>query len=42
MIPESIYKDNLVLAERVRNIPGCVVECGVWRGGMIAGIALID
>lgn len=30
---------NLAIAERVRDVPGCVVECGVWRGGMIAGLA---
>ncbi len=39
MIPFPAYENNLRLAERVRHIPGCVVECGVWRGGMIAGIA---
>lgn len=39
MIPEATYLRNLRLAERVRDVPGCIVECGVWRGGMIAGIA---
>ena len=39
MIPEATYVRNLRLAERVRDVPGCIVECGVWRGGMIAGIA---
>jgi O-methyltransferase len=39
MIPDWVYRDNLVLAEKVLHIPGCVVECGVWKGGMIAGIA---
>ncbi len=39
MIPEATYMRNLRLAERVRDVPGCIVECGVWRGGMIAGIA---
>jgi O-methyltransferase len=39
MVPENSYIRNLVLAEKVRNVEGCVVECGVWRGGMIAGIA---
>jgi O-methyltransferase len=35
------YINNLALAERVSAIPGCVVECGVWRGGMSAGLAKI-
>lgn len=38
MIPRGLYKENLSLARRV-TIPGDVVECGSWRGGMIAGIA---
>jgi len=39
MIRKSKYLGNLAVAERVRQVPGCIVECGVWRGGMIAGIA---
>lgn len=39
MIPEVLFMDNLKLAERVLDIPGAIVECGTWRGGMIAGIA---
>src|SRR5262245_20641872 len=39
MIPEGIFVQNLELAARVRKLPGTVVECGVWRGGMIAAIA---
>jgi O-methyltransferase len=39
MIPEATYVRNLLLAKRVRHVEGCVVECGVWRGGMIAGLA---
>ncbi len=38
MIPESIYLGNLDLCRKFA-VPGCIVECGVWRGGMIAGIA---
>jgi O-methyltransferase len=30
---------NLLVADRVRSVPGCVVECGVWKGGMIAALA---
>jgi O-methyltransferase len=39
MIPRARYLHNLGLAERARALDGAVVECGVWRGGMIAGIA---
>lgn len=39
MIPATTYVTNLFLAQQCRQVPGCVVECGVWRGGMIAGIA---
>jgi len=39
MIPELRYVRNLELASKYREIPGCIVECGVWRGGMSAGLA---
>ena len=39
MIPASTYAKNLMLVRGVRSVAGCVVECGTWRGGMIAGIA---
>jgi O-methyltransferase len=39
MIPPADYLLNLQLAETVKAVPGAVVECGVWKGGMIAGIA---
>ena len=38
MISRGLYKENLNLAQRVM-VEGDVVECGSWRGGMIAGIA---
>lgn len=39
MVPERLFRDNLKLAHEFRHVQGCVVECGVWRGGMIAGLA---
>lgn len=39
MIPPVTYIQNLRLVDHFRNIEGCVVECGTWRGGMIGGIA---
>ncbi|HKW64835.1 MAG TPA: TylF/MycF/NovP-related O-methyltransferase [Candidatus Acidoferrum sp.] len=39
MVPENVYIANLHLAGIVKTVPGDVVECGTWRGGMIAGIA---
>jgi O-methyltransferase len=43
MVPPESYIDNMRLAERVRKakLQGCVLECGVWRGGMIAGLATL-
>lgn len=39
LVHEAAYVDNLELCAKFRATPGCVVECGVWRGGMSAGIA---
>jgi O-methyltransferase len=41
MIPESYFVENILLAMRFKHVQGCVVECGVWKGGMAAGIAEI-
>jgi O-methyltransferase len=39
MTSKISYSGNLHLAAKVRAVAGSVVECGTWRGGMIAGIA---
>jgi O-methyltransferase len=39
MIPREAYIANLFIVDGSSRCQGCVVECGTWRGGMIAGIA---
>jgi O-methyltransferase len=39
VIHEAMYVENLELCAKFSSTPGCVVECGVWRGGMSAGMA---
>jgi O-methyltransferase len=39
MIDKYTYIKNLEIADSYRQVRGCVVECGVWRGGMSAGLA---
>lgn len=39
MIPFESFSYNLELCQKYKKVRGCVVECGVWRGGMIAAIA---
>ncbi len=41
MISRNIFVGNLKLVQRFKTVPGVVVECGVWRGGMISAIAKI-
>jgi len=41
MIPQKIYINNLRLAKDFSHIPGAIVECGTWRGGMIGGLATV-
>jgi O-methyltransferase len=35
------YCTNLRLANRFKHLPGAIVECGTWKGGMIAGLGCI-
>jgi O-methyltransferase len=39
MTPENIFAMNLELCAHFANVPGDYVECGVWRGGMIAAFS---
>lgn len=41
MVPKEWYLTNLKIAQSIIGLPGSIVECGVWRGGMMAGIATI-
>jgi O-methyltransferase len=41
MIPPWFYCTNLLIAAAVQSVPGCIVECGVWRGGMSAGLVSV-
>jgi len=39
MVPALDYCGTLHLALKVMSVDGLIVECGTWRGGMIAGMA---
>lgn len=39
MAPASYFWRNLLIVNARRHVAGCVVECGVWRGGASAGMA---
>ena len=39
MLPVGTYKANLRVVQENQQTPGCIVECGVWKGGMSAGMA---
>jgi len=38
MVRPVAFFSNLVIAGSCRRVPGAIVECGVWKGGMIAAI----
>jgi O-methyltransferase len=38
MVHESTFWDNARIAQMVEDVDGCVVECGVWKGGMSAAL----
>ncbi|MCW2573700.1 MAG: hypothetical protein JWO88_3758 [Frankiales bacterium] len=39
MAPRYYFWRNLLIVNERRHVAGCVVECGVWRGGMSAAMA---
>jgi O-methyltransferase len=41
MIPSWNYVDTLRVAKKSANVDGCVVQCGVWRGGLAAGLVTV-
>src|SRR3954471_16935291 len=39
MVPPHTFRNNLLLCKKKAPDTGCIVEAGVWRGGMSAGMA---
>jgi O-methyltransferase len=41
MIPKETYIENLRICQTYSYLKGEIIECGTWKGGMIAGMAEI-
>lgn len=41
MVPRDVFVENLELAAAYAAVPGAIVECGTWKGGMSAGLATV-
>jgi O-methyltransferase len=41
MVPPHVFSDNLDLVRSFRDVPGDIVECGCWRGGMSGAMAVV-
>jgi len=41
MIMQPAFRHNLELVRSYRHVQGAVAECGVWRGGMSAAMAMV-
>lgn len=41
MVPRYLFIENLRLCNRLAKIDGCVVECGTWKGGVIAAMTYV-
>jgi O-methyltransferase len=39
MLSQKEYIECLSLVAQFKQVKGCIIECGVWRGGMSGGIA---
>ena len=39
MIPFPQFIDNLTMTDKFKSVQGNIVECGVWRGGMVSAMS---